>query len=292
MVLVGALSDPPDLWEPKIMDLQIEPLATETAEPVHSIELLFRRADGRNAANAFVALLSPELTSGRTDSAGRVKLHFLQKMPSPEDECVLMAQLAEHEVLSLAGPWSELPSEYQFSLLEKPQIEPGRLATVQTRRWRLLDQYQEPLVGALALAWRPDEQNMAARKSMSTDLGLLELEGCLAGPMHVRIFAPGLPPQPAWLLTEDDLEAEDGLGPLQDRKLAVVHLRLRGFPAGSLISLSRLDVQGTYPWIRVQDDGRYSFRPLPAGRYRLEVNNRRQELNLEPGSPEILFTDF
>lgn len=223
--------------------------------------------DGAPAAGAEVAVLEPSLAQLVADAEGRVTLRAWA-----DGYFRLFAWAPGHEVL---GPVSfAAPPEdgLRLTRMRHPGLSrPEPLQeTERSLRLRRADD-GTPVPGALVLGVPATSPDAAPVVGFSDGEGVVTLRGLPEGAALFRVYSPGLPPEPAWLLGE----ASGGELALRCAELLVDQLE-----PGAVLSGERLDVPAPLPSRLVPPDGAVLHTALPPGRYRLRVGEREWTVEL------------
>jgi hypothetical protein len=216
-------------------------------EPLQ-VTLRLEKPDGSPAVGALFVALEPSLVSATVDRNGIANFTLFKEGPIE-----FMGWLPGHKVLRVSK-WD--PNQGQSIRFQARAGAPlGPLPELKERKisFQLLQtSNQEPIPGALVLGL--DSQGGPPWVTLSDSRGNAVLKGVTEQLQEIKVYAPGLPPQDAWLLGSTTPESLAKSWALNTRTIVIEDgkpgevLRLRKVPGGELLPLKLFPELGHLSW--------------------------------------------
>ena len=263
-----------------------EPLAAVgAARPVTApLPVQILRPDGPPAGGAKVVLVEPELALAVCDEDGRAEFRTFES-----DRYRFQAFLPGYEVLDSGVFTTRTPEPFTLRSRALQSIAVPEPVVEMERRFRVVDTRSErPLPNCLIRGSAPDRGDGAFWLAISDAQGAAVLAGTPAEAIQVEVFAPGRPPWPAWSL--EVFESPPGEGSML-LGVRPAELRATGLPAGEVLDVVRLDVEGQLPLARAPSSGALDLGFVPAGRYALRVGDRELVQDVTPEQAALDFRE-
>jgi len=251
-----------------------------------SVEIPIQRPDGTPARDAMLFVSAPELEQATIDAEGiaRVKI-------SKADRIVFQAYAPGFSLYQ--GDIAVGPDGRTAPVLLQPIHDPdfsgGEPLVKLTRTVRLRDEQGEPLAAVLVLARETGNPDSEPWVAISDANGVASFEDATAADLHLDIYPAGFPPRLATRIGAIDVPADQQETPL---RLKTAWLEITGLPIDSLFEWKRLDKAQLLPLQRIDKQGALTLGPVALGTYRLEVGDRRLDVELGSGLTRIDFSQI
>lgn len=237
-----------------------------------------------------MVLLRPEPAVARADREGLARLQVFGGGPYE-----LWAHLGGCALLR-PGPFEEPPADgWTFAPLEPPELSPRSPQPVADLQLRLRTQngpaVAASLAGSLVLARADGEADIPPALAIAAEDGAVLLRGLADCGHRITVYAPGLPPDPAWALASRTVSPREApAGGVLDWTIPAATIQLRGLPALEILDGERLDLGGRLALRLVPPSGDVDLGPLPPGRYRFRVRETVLEAEVRAGPNDVAWT--
>lgn len=272
-----------ETFAPEEMEAMPDSFEVATPAPNFPVAVKLELANGEPAVDGVVLFFAPQLIAARMDDAG-----IAHASMSMDGDLKFLAFAPGHSLKE-----GLLPADARFgktplrlSRLPEPVIPPGETLVFLPRQITLIDGENQPMRNVLLLARELDKPGDEPWVAFANEQGIAQIADATAKVLQIQAYAPGLPPRKATLLGAWEMPAEQTESRFQ---INAAYLQVDGLPPDGLLAWKRSDLPQLLPMIQISEDGEVSLGPMPPGSYRLEVNQRNVDLDVQVGKRTLNF---
>ena len=263
---------PPVDWQ----DNPSPPPATDPPPPTQELRVVLIKPDGNPLPSGQVVLLEPELQSAQTNENGVALLHVRGKPPFH----IYAWADGMHPIL--AAPFDSFRGG-PFTLKTRESLATGRVSDlVETNfDFEILDLRGQPLFGAVLWALSSTDPQAAPFLGITNAQGQSKLVGVLPEFQEFEVFAPGLPPEPAWRLAQFKIAGT--------HRIPTVSFQATGMQPNSILYGTFVSKDASLPIVLADENGQAKLGPLPPGNYQFRNAGKILMVLAEEGNVSVLF---